>query len=295
MPNESRPAERSAAAGKAPRISNRGRVIFPASGRTKGDLADYVQAMAPHILAHAARRPLSLVRCPEGVDGDCFFQRHATAGFEGVHQTRPDSKGRRWIHVDDAAGLLACVQMGTIEFHGWGSRVGGLDYPDRMVFDLDPDEALPFTATVEAARHIRGLLADLGLLGFPMLSGGKGVHVVVPLDAGRRWPAVRDFARRFALALEAADPDRFVATARKTGRAGRIFVDWLRNQKGATAVMPWTVRARPDASVAVPLDWADLDTVTGSGMYRITDLDQLLADAARRTSWGLADQRLPDL
>lgn len=291
MPNDQPPAK----AGKLPRISNRGRVIFPAAGLTKGDLADYVQAMAPHILAHAARRPLSLVRCPEGVGGECFFQKHATAGFEGVHQTRADAKGRRWIHVEDAVGLLACVQMGTIEFHGWGSRVGALDSPDRLVIDLDPDEALPFSATRDAATHVRDLLADMGLVSFPMLSGGKGVHVVVPLDGSRRWPAVKDFARRFALALEAADPDRFIASARKAGRTGRIFVDWLRNQKGATAVMPWTVRARPNASVACPLDWSELAEATASDMRTIGDLDQLMADAKRLATWGRADQSLPDI
>lgn len=277
----------------APRISNRDRIIFPAIGGTKGDLADYVQAMAPHILVHAARRPLSLVRCPEGVGGDCFFQKHAGPGFDAVRQTRADSKGQRWIYVDDAAGLLACVQMGSIEFHGWGSRVGSLDNPDRLVIDLDPDEALPFADTVAAARHIRDLLADMGLVTFPMLSGGKGIHVIAPLDGSCRWPAVKDFARRFALALETADPDRFVATARKSGRTGRIFVDWLRNQKGATAVLPWSARARPEASVAVPLDWAALDRATASNAWSITDRDALQQLAADQSGWGQADQPLP--
>lgn len=278
-----------------PHISHRERIVFPASGHTKGDLADYTQEMAPHILAHAANRPLSLFRCPEGVGGSCFFQRHATAGFEGVHQTRADSKGRRWIHVDDAAGLLGCVQMGTIEFHGWGSRIGSLDRPDRMVIDLDPDEALPFAASIDAARHVRQRLSDSGLASVPMLSGGKGIHVIVPLDGTSGWPAVRNFARRFALALESAEPERFIATARKAGRTGRIFVDWLRNQKGATAVMPWTVRARPDASIAVPLDWAELGDIAASDSFTIADLETLQSRAVRLAGWGRKDQPLPHL
>jgi bifunctional non-homologous end joining protein LigD len=277
-----------------PAISSRDRIVFPEAGLSKGDLADWYVRAAPHILAQAGHRPLSLVRCPDGIAGKCFFQKHSGDGFTGVRETRADAEGKRWLYVDDAAGLLGCVQMGAIEFHGWGSRVGALDRPDRLVFDLDPDEGLPFIRTADAALELRDLLAEMGLASFPMLSGGKGVHVVIPLDGSARWPAVKDFAHRFATALETRAPGRYTARAAKAGRTGRIFIDWMRNQKGATSVMPWTVRARPAASVAVPLSWGDLGTAGSAAAYTLADPDRIIAHAERLTGWGQPGQPLPD-
>ena len=147
-------------------------------------------------------------------------------------------------YFDDIRGLLSCVQMGTVEFHGWGSRIEKVEYPDRLVFDLDPDVGLDFGKVKEAAIRLRALLGDMGLTTFPLLSGGKGLHVVVPLDASADWPAVKSFAERFSRAIAQAEPEMFTANIRKVERKGRIFLDWLRNQRGATAVMPYSARAR---------------------------------------------------
>ena len=200
-----------------------------------------------------------------------------------------------YIYVEDADGLLACVQMGTIEFHGWGSRADALELPDRMIFDLDPDEGLGFDVVKTAARDIAARLGDIGLVSFAMLSGGKGVHVVVPLTPGHDWDTHKDFARRFAEALSTAELDRFVATMSKAKRKGRIFIDWLRNQRGSTAILPYSARARPGAPVAVPIGWDELDDMENAHPFDIADADTLLARATALKGWGFAEQLLPDI
>jgi bifunctional non-homologous end joining protein LigD len=282
------------------RISNRDRLIFPESDVSKGDLADYYQAVADIMLPWVRDRPISLVRCPQGRARHCFFQKHDSGSFgDAVHQVPiPDTQGvtENYLYLNDADGLAACVQMGTIELHGWGSMVTALERPDRLIFDLDPDEGLDFADTKKAAEYLNAQLAELGLASFPMLSGGKGVHVVVPLKAQAEWPAVKDFASRFARALAAAEPDRFVATATKAKRTGRIFIDWLRNQRGATAVMPYSARARAGAPVAVPVSWTELRDIDRADRWGVRDADALLARAGSRAlqNWGMADQILPD-
>ena len=149
--------------------------------------------------------------------------------------------------------------MGTVEFHGWGSKIEKVEYPDRLVFDLDPDVGLDFGKVKEAAVRLKALLGDLGLKTFPLLSGGKGIHVVAPLDASKDWPTVKSFAERFTRAIAEAEPETFTANIRKVERKGRIFLDWLRNQRGATAVMPFSARAREGAPVAAPVAWEELD------------------------------------
>jgi len=280
-------------------ITSRDRVIFPEAKATKGDLADYYVAIAPVMLPHSARRPISLVRCPQGRGKKCFFQKHDSGSFGGhVHQVpirEKDGGHEDYLYVEDADGLLACVQMGTIEFHGWGSHVDALEKPDRMVFDLDPDEGLDFAAVKKAAIDIRRQLADLGLVSFAMLSGGKGVHVVVPLDPGHSWDAHKDFSKRFAEALSMAEPDRYVATMSKAKRKGKIFIDWLRNQRGSTAILPYSARAREGAPVAVPIGWDALADVKGAAAWSIKDTDELIKRAASADlkSWGFAAQTLP--
>lgn len=281
-------------------ISSRDRVIFPEAKATKGDLADYYAAIAPVMLPHTARRPISLVRCPQGRGKKCFFQKHDSGSF-GDHVLHvpikeKDGGHEDYLYVEDADGLLACVQMGTIEFHGWDSHVDTLEKPDRMVFDLDPDEGLGFADVKKAALDIRRQLADIGLVSFAMLSGGKGVHVVVPLDPGHSWDAHKDFSKRFAEALSLAEPDRFIATMSKAKRKGKIFIDYLRNQRGSTAVMPYSARAREQAPVAVPIGWDALADVTKAGQWTIKDSDELLERAASPDlkGWGFANQMLPD-
>jgi bifunctional non-homologous end joining protein LigD len=281
-------------------ISSRDRVIFPEAKATKGDLADYYAAIAPVMLPHTARRPISLVRCPQGRGKKCFFQKHDSGSF-GDHVLHvpireKDGGHEDYLYVEDADGLLACVQMGTIEFHGWDSHVDALEKPDRMVFDLDPDEGLDFADVKKAALDIRRQLADIGLISFAMLSGGKGVHVVVPLDPGHSWDAHKDFSKRFAEALSLAEPERFIATMSKAKRKGKIFIDYLRNQRGSTAIMPWSARARENAPVAVPIAWDALADVTKAGQWTIKDSEELLTHAASPDlkGWGFASQSLPD-
>ncbi|GHH20897.1 ATP-dependent DNA ligase [Sphingomonas glacialis] len=284
------------------KVSNRDRVIFPESNVTKGELADYYAQVSSIMLPFAGSRPISLVRCPQGRAKACFFQKHDAGSFKGDHVHKvaipeKDGSSEDYLYVDDADGLVACVQMGTIEFHGWGSSVGSLEQPDRMVFDLDPDEELGFDVVKKAAADLKEHLAELGLVSFAMLSGGKGVHVVVPLTPQAEWPAVKDFAERFARALGAAEPDRFLATMSKAKRKGRIFIDWLRNQRGATAVLPYVARARAGAPVAAPVSWSELRDIDAASRWGVRDAAALIARARSRdlAGWGVADQVLPDL
>ncbi|GAA0662267.1 bifunctional non-homologous end joining protein LigD [Sphingomonas insulae] len=282
-------------------VSNRDRVIFPESDVTKGELADYYAQMSPIMLPWAGRRPVSLVRCPQGRAKACFFQKHDAGSFgEQVHHVdvrEKDGSVEPYLYVDDTDGLVACVQMGTIEFHGWGSSIDDLEKPDRLVIDLDPDEGLDFADTKRAADHVSAQLAELGLVSFPLLSGGKGVHVVVPLTPQAEWPAVRDFADRFARALSAAEPDRFVAVMTKAKRKGKIFIDYLRNQRGSTAIMPYSARARAGAPVAAPVSWTELRDIDTAARWGVRDATELLERATSRAlaGWGVADQVLPDL
>lgn len=283
------------------KVSSRDRLIFPDSTVTKGDLADYYAAVSGIMLPWVARRPISLVRCPQGRGRKCFFQKHDAGSFgDHVHQVpirEKDGSTENYLWVDDADGLVACVQMGTIEFHGWGSSVDQLEQPDRLVFDLDPDEGLDFEDTKKAAEHLKNQLAELGLTSFPMLSGGKGVHVVVPLTPQAEWPAVKSFADRFARAMAQAEPDRFVATMSKAKRKGRIFIDWLRNQRGATAIMPYSARARAGAPVAAPVSWTELREIRTAANWSVSASTELIKRASSRAlaGWGVADQVLPDL
>jgi bifunctional non-homologous end joining protein LigD len=293
--------EESAAPATSIKVSSRDRMIFDKSDVTKGDLADYYVAVSGIMLPVAGNRPISLVRCPQGRSRACFFQKHDAGSFgDAVHKVpirEKDGSTEDYLYVDDADGLVACVQMGTIEFHGWGSSNSALEKPDRLVFDLDPDEGLDFGDTKKAAEHLKNQLAELGLVSFPMLSGGKGVHVVVPLTPEAEWPAVKDFADRFARAMAGADPERFVATMAKAKRKGRIFIDWLRNQRGATAVMPYSARARAGARVAAPVSWTELRDIETAARWGVKDGAELIARAGSRAlaGWGVADQVLPDL
>jgi bifunctional non-homologous end joining protein LigD len=282
-------------------ISSSDRVIFPELGLTKGELADYYATIEPLIMVDAADRPVTLIRYPAGRTGESFFQKHDKGTFgprvKQIPIEEKDGHFEDYLYFDDIQGLLACVQMGTIEFHGWGSKVEKVEYPDRLVFDLDPDVGLDFGNVKEAAMLLRELLKGLGLESFPLLSGGKGLHVVVPLDASKDWPTVKSFAERFSRAISEAEPKMFTANIRKEQRKGRIFLDWLRNQRGATAVLPYSARGREGAPVSAPVAWKELDEYDSGHHFSVRDADQLLKRAKSKAlaGWGKAKQALPDL
>ncbi len=282
-------------------ITNPDRIIDPDAGVTKQELFQYVEAVGTLMAAWATHRPLSLVRCPQGRAKKCFFQKHNTGSFgPHVHQIPIEEKQGQtedYVYVEDVAGLLACVQMGTIEFHGWGSRVDDVEKPDRLVFDLDPDEGLSFNKVKDAAVDLKGFLADMGLQSFPLLTGGKGLHLVVPLTPSVQWPVVKDFAQRFCVALATAEPERFTANLAKAQRKGRIFLDYLRNQRGATAILPYSARARTGTPVAAPITWDELGDTSGGNRFTVREAALLLerASSTQLQGWGQADQQLPDL
>ena len=282
-------------------ISNRGRVIYPESNITKGQLADYYADVAAIMLPWAGSRPISLVRCPQGRAKKCFFQKHDAGSFgEKVHHvgiTEKDGHEEPYLYIDDAEGLMTCVQMGTIEFHGWGARIEDVEKADRLVFDLDPDEGLDFEAVRAAAFQFRDILKSLGLTTFPMLTGGKGIHVIAPLTPQAEWPEVKAFASGLAQAVAQTDPSHFTAVLSKAKRKGRIFVDYLRNQRGATAIMPYSARSRPGAPVATPITWAEMKTIDAPSHFHVGDAGELKKRAASKSlaGWGRADQLLPNL
>ncbi|WP_352976670.1 DNA ligase D [Mesorhizobium sp. M1428] len=282
-------------------ISNRDRVIYPESNITKGQLADHYAAVAAIMLPWVGSRPISLVRCPQGRAKKCFFQKHDAGSFgDRVHHVgirEKDGHEEPYLYVDDADGLMTCVQMGTIELHGWGARIEDVEKADRLVFDLDPDEGLDFEAVRAAAFQFRAILKSLGLTTFPMLTGGKGVHVIAPLTPGAEWPEVKDFASRLAQAVAQSDPAHFTAVLSKARRKGRIFVDYLRNQRGATAIMPYSARSRPGAPVAAPITWAEMKTIDAPSHFHVGDAPELMKRAASKAlaGWGRADQSLPNL
>jgi bifunctional non-homologous end joining protein LigD len=264
---EDKPAKAVRREGAAPAVagvvlSNPGRVLYPEQGSTKLDLARYYEAVAEWVLPHARGRLLTLMRCPEGRAKACFYQKHFKEGTPPAVRSADvrEEGGKRepYLYVDDLAGLVSLVQIGALELHGWGSTVADLERPDRLVFDLDPDPSVAWKDVVAAARLARKHLEELGLSSFVLTTGGKGLHVVVPLEPKARWPEVKEFARRFAEALAQTDPRRFVTTASKAARRGRIYIDWLRNARGATAILPYSTRARPGATVAMPLAWEAL-------------------------------------
>ncbi|HEV2593892.1 MAG TPA: DNA ligase D [Sphingomicrobium sp.] len=281
-------------------ITNPDRVIFPEDNLTKRDLADYYAAVEPLILVDAANRPMTVIRCPQGRGKKCFFQKHDSGSFgpEVKHVPIKEKNGSTedYLYFDDIKGLLALVQMGTVEFHGWGSKVENVECPDRLVFDLDPDIGLDFGKVKEAALRLRALLGDLGLITFPLLSGGKGLHVVAPLDGSKDWSAVSSFAERFSRAIAEAEPAMFTANIRKVQRKDRIFLDWLRNQRGSTAVMPYSARAREGAPVSAPIAWEELDRYASGHHFSIRDADELLERSSSKmlVDWGKAKQSLPD-
>ena len=262
------------------RVTHPDRVVFAGQNITKRRLIDYYLSVKELILPHVANRPLSLVRFPSGADGDGFFQKHASPGFPDAFKpiTIREKQGKgRYLYIEDERGLVAAVQMGVLELHIWGAHNETLEKPDRLVFDLDPDEAVDFATVRGAAREMRDRLEHLGLESFPMATGGKGIHVVVPLTPQYGWDDVRAFAEAMARTLASENPDRYLAEMSKARRKGRIFIDYLRNGRGATAIAPLSTRARKGAPIAWPVSWATLARLPSAHEATVENVDQLLA------------------
>ena len=257
---------------KAPVLSSPDKVLFPEDGITKQELHDYYAAVMAWLLPEIEQRPLSLVRCPGGIGSQCFFQKHATSGMELVSMlpvVESDGGKEDYLMVEDAAGVMELVQFNAIEFHPWGAKAKDIEFADRLVFDLDPDESVAWKDLIGAARQLRGFLSQAGLQSFVRTSGGKGLHLVVPLLPAVPWERARAFSQAVAEAAREMDPLRYVATASKKLRKGRIFIDWLRNGRGATSVASFSVRARPGAPVAMPLRWEELGKVASGHAFNI--------------------------
>lgn len=252
-------------------VTSASRKIFPDDGITKGALAKYYETVADRMLEIVADRPLSLLRHPAGLSDQGFFQKHAGEGFPDAIQTVaiPGKEGTSadYMYVVNAAGLVAAVQMGTIEFHIWSARRDRLERPDRMVFDLDPGPDVGFGQVRQGAIDIRDRLLDLGLDSHAMVTGGKGVHVILQLRRTASWETVKIFSHTFATIMAEKEPDRFTASMSKARRKGRIYIDWLRNERGATSVAPFSVRARPGAKVAVPVSWKELGMMKSADAF----------------------------
>lgn len=267
-------------------ITHPDRIVYPEAKLTKLDVARYYERMAPHILPYIRNRPLSIVRCPTGARKACFFQKHASErAIRGVDIAMIEDGGGRnpYIVANTAEALVGLAQMGTLELHVWNSTIDQIERPDMFVIDFDPDTGLPWVKVVKAACEAHRLLDDLGLKSFLKTTGGKGLHVVVPLARRGTWDEVKSFSRNIAMRLVDEFPARFTAVASKARRKGKIFVDYLRNGRGATAVAPYSLRARPGATVAMPLAWEDLTPSLRPDAYTLATVDKHLAQ--RRDPW----------
>ncbi|KAB7764853.1 DNA ligase D [Xanthomonas maliensis] len=270
-----------------PTLSSPGKLIYPDIRASKGDVWAYYQAVMPQLLPQIVGRPLSVIRCPSGAHKPCFFQKHHSAGLERVGTMRlAEDAGLQaeYLVVEDAAGLLELVQFNALEFHPWGACADQPERADRVVFDLDPGPDVPFAEVKRAASDIRRLLAQLELESFLRVSGGKGLHVVVPLNPGCDWELTKRFAKGFAEALAQSEPARFIATASKRLRNTRIFVDYLRNGRGATAVASYSLRARPGAPVALPLAWSELPRLHRADAFTLREVPERLR-RRRKDPW----------
>src|SRR5271166_1827344 len=260
------------------RLTHPDKILDAESQLTKQQLADYYWAIAPHMLPYIAGRPLSLVRCPEGSGHPCFFQKHVTGtlppGVESVDV--PDKKTGKiepYITLSTPEALAGLAQMGVLEIHPWGSKNDNLERPDLIIFDLDPDAAISWRTLADSAAEVRRQLKSMGLESFLKTTGGKGVHVVIPIEAKLDWTAVKQFAHSFALAMEQQRPNLYLSKMSKAARKDRIFIDYLRNERGATAIAPYSPRARAGAPVALPLSWTDLK-LPERPVFRVADFNK---------------------
>jgi bifunctional non-homologous end joining protein LigD len=269
-------ASRRASAKKGTRTSvtltHPDKLLWPEAGITKQGLLDYYEEVWPLMEQFVVNRPLALVRAPDGVGGPRFFQKHASPGMhEKILRMADPKDGEELLYIEDFDGVAALVQNGVVEIHIWGSKIDSIEKPDQIIFDLDPDEGLDIADVREATQDVHSRLDELEMPNFVKTSGGKGFHVVVPLRPKADWERVKTFAHDFARAMEQASPERYTATLSKKARTGRIFIDYLRNGRGSTTVVPYSSRGKPNATLSMPIDWKALDGNIGPGDYTIGD------------------------
>ncbi|MFD0960024.1 DNA ligase D [Paenibacillus chungangensis] len=266
-------------------ITNPDKVLFVDPDITKEDVIRYYAKVAGHMLPYASRRILTLVRCPKGISQTCFYKKHPGPDNKGIVTipiTTGSGKREDYFYIENSSGFIAEAQMGTLEFHIWGSRIDELEKPDMMVFDLDPDEGMDLDRVRQGARDMKSVLDELSLRTYLKTSGGKGYHVVVPFQPAMSWDQFHDFARRVAGVMEQKWPDRYTSNVRKANRAGKIFIDWIRNGRGATSIAPYSIRARKGGKVSMPISWDELDTVAPDG---ISMADALLRIGGSADPW----------
>ncbi len=266
------------------KITNPDKIIFEEENITKEEVIRYYERIAERMLPYMNYRIISAVRCPKGVAGTCFFKKHPEANSKGVVIMPVSGDGQDtedYFYIENIAGLIAEAQMGTLEFHVWGSRVEELEKPDMIVFDLDPDEGMDISKVRQGVLDVKQILSELSLESYLKTSGGKGYHVVVPLKPSASWEVVHDFAKNVAEVMERKWPDRYTSNVRKTKRAGKIFIDWIRNGRGATSIAPYSIRARKGAKISMPITWEELDTVAPDGI----DMTEALRRLNTKNPW----------
>jgi bifunctional non-homologous end joining protein LigD len=259
------------------RLTHPDKILDPESGLTKQQLLDYYATVADPMLPHIADRPLSLVRCPNGAGKPCFFQKHVNSmlppGIGSIDvPNKKSGKPEPYITLNTPEALISLAQLGVLEIHPWGSKNNDLEHPDRLIFDLDPDESLPWSTLTTAAAEVRKRLKKAGLESFLKLTGGKGLHIVAPIDPTLTWTELKTAAHTFVLAMERDNPSLYLTKMTKSARAGKIYLDYLRNERGATAVAPYSPRARLGAHVSLPLPWSALKEKSRP-IFSVHDLD----------------------
>lgn len=287
MPKE--PVKTSSKGQRTPvKLTHPDKILYKEDGITKNDLLHYYEEIASSILPFISLRPLTLVRCPNDYT-DCFYQKKLNDSETALRsvevKSKKESKTEDYIYLDDEAGLFSLVQMGVLEIHPWGSRIDSLEYPDMITFDLDPAEDLPWKKVVEGAFEAKRHLEEFKLKSFVKTTGGKGLHVVVPINPEYNWEEVKNFSHTFAMFLEQMYPDKYLSVMSKAKRTGKIFIDYLRNQRGANAIAAYSTRAKIHAPVATPLDWNELTTDLRDTFYTIKTLPKRLSQL-KKDPWG---------
>jgi len=266
------------------RITHPDKVLFDDPKITKEDVVRYYENVSGCMLPYVSHRILSIVRCPKGISQTCFYKKHPgqeSKGIVTIPVSNSEGKTEDYFYIEDLPGLISEAQMGTLEFHIWGSRVDELGNPDMMVFDLDPDEGMVLDKVRQGVRDLKSILEELSLVSYLKTSGGKGYHVVVPFKPTASWNAFHDFAKRVAEVMEQKWPDRYTSNVRKSKRTDKIFIDWIRNGRGATSIAPYSIRARKGAKVSMPIAWDELDTVAPDGI----DMSEAVLRIEKNSPW----------